>query len=340
MDFSLFFFAADHSNHRESYRLLLEASKLADEMGFHAVWTPERHFKAFGAPYPNPALTSAALAVITKRIMLRAGSVVLPLHNPINVAEDFSVVDNLSNGRVEIACVSGWHPDDYALAPERYQNREQLLAEGIETIRALWEGAELSLKNGAGLQRPVVLQPRPVQAKLKIWRVCQRTSSCRWAGENGINTLTSMLGRTVEQLRQDASAFKDAASANGHDVKLALMLHAFVGSDAKNIAWPAYRKYLQINLEFQKSITASLGRTFPATNPEDEEKVIEMAYGRLTTTHGLIGSVDECVAKVEFLRDLGIDEIACLIDFGVETDAVLHGLGELDRLRRRFCNDH
>ena len=68
--------------------------------GFKAVWTPERHFHAFGGLYPNPAVTSAAVAAITTRVRVRAGSVVLPLHNPIRVAEEWAVVDNLSQGRV------------------------------------------------------------------------------------------------------------------------------------------------------------------------------------------------------------------------------------------------
>ena len=60
------------------YRLLLEGAKYADEHGFSAVWTPERHFHPFGGLYPNAALTGAAVAAVTKRIGIRAGSVVLP----------------------------------------------------------------------------------------------------------------------------------------------------------------------------------------------------------------------------------------------------------------------
>ena len=101
IDFSLFYFAADAAEAAGGkYRLLLEGAKYADEHGFSAVWTPERHFHPFGGLYPNAALTGAAVAAVTRRIGIRAGSVVLPLHNPIRVAEEWSVVDNLSNGRV------------------------------------------------------------------------------------------------------------------------------------------------------------------------------------------------------------------------------------------------
>src|SRR6185295_8203230 len=82
IDFSLFYFAADAAEAAGGkYRLLLEGAKYADEHGFSAVWTPERHFHPFGGLYPNAALTGAAVAAVTRRIGIRAGSVVLPLHN-------------------------------------------------------------------------------------------------------------------------------------------------------------------------------------------------------------------------------------------------------------------
>ena len=80
LDFSLFYFADDSDQPgRDRYRLLLEGAKFADRNGFAAIWTPERHFHAFGGLYPNPSVTGAAVAAITERVGIRAGSVVLPL---------------------------------------------------------------------------------------------------------------------------------------------------------------------------------------------------------------------------------------------------------------------
>src|ERR1044072_8239679 len=81
----------------------VERAMFAARHGFTAVWTPERHFQAFGGLYPNPSVLSAALAMITERVQIRAGSVALPLHHPVRVAEEWSVVDNLSNGRAAIS---------------------------------------------------------------------------------------------------------------------------------------------------------------------------------------------------------------------------------------------
>jgi len=106
--FSLFYFGSSKAAFTEDrYQLLIDGAKFADQHGYAAIWTPERHFYPFGGSYPTPAVLSAALATITTRVHLRAGSVVLPLHHPVRIAEEWSVVDNLSQGRVGISCATG-----------------------------------------------------------------------------------------------------------------------------------------------------------------------------------------------------------------------------------------
>jgi non-ribosomal peptide synthetase component F len=87
LNFSLYYFATDPDRSGAGkYDLLLEGAKFADSHGFEAVWMPERHFHEFGGQFPNPTITAAALSQVTEHICLRAGSIVLPLHNPIQVA--------------------------------------------------------------------------------------------------------------------------------------------------------------------------------------------------------------------------------------------------------------
>src|SRR5439155_23027765 len=88
--FSLFYFASDEGEKgRDKYSLLLQGARFADRNGFEALWTPERHFHAFGGLYPNPSLAGAAIAAITETVKIRAGSCVLPLHSPIRIAEEW-----------------------------------------------------------------------------------------------------------------------------------------------------------------------------------------------------------------------------------------------------------
>src|SRR5260370_19881643 len=98
----LFFGGEEQNAGRDKYDFLLRAARFADEHGFSAIWLPERHFTQMGSLYPSPVVLHAALSRETKRIRLRAGSVVLPLNDPTRAAEESASVDNLSGDRVEI----------------------------------------------------------------------------------------------------------------------------------------------------------------------------------------------------------------------------------------------
>src|ERR1044072_5660454 len=101
MIFSLFYFGSYvESDDQDKYKLLFDTVRFADKHKFQAVWTPERHFDEFGGLFPNPSVMSAALAVTTKNVQIRCGSIVAPLHHPVRIAEDWALIDNLSNGRV------------------------------------------------------------------------------------------------------------------------------------------------------------------------------------------------------------------------------------------------
>ncbi len=131
LQFSLYFFGNYPAAYDpDKYQLILEGARFADQHDFTAVWLPERHFHALGGFSPNPSLLAAALARDTERIALRGGSVVLPLHHPVRVAEEWSMVDNLSKGRVGMSIASGWHPNDFVFAPERFERRREICSGG------------------------------------------------------------------------------------------------------------------------------------------------------------------------------------------------------------------
>src|SRR5690348_3645794 len=110
MRFGLFFSGSNEKPAdlgESQYALMLHAARFADRNAFAFVSTPERHFSRAGALFPNPALTSAALAVTTSGIQVRAGCVTSPLHDPVRLVEDWSVVDQLSGGRVALGLDCG-----------------------------------------------------------------------------------------------------------------------------------------------------------------------------------------------------------------------------------------
>ncbi|HEY6881934.1 MAG TPA: MupA/Atu3671 family FMN-dependent luciferase-like monooxygenase, partial [Polyangiales bacterium] len=355
MGFSLFYFAASTNDAQKSdaYRLLLEGARFADTHDFDAVWTPERHFHEFGGLYPNPAVTSAALATITSRVQLRAGSIVLPLHSPLRVAEDWAVIDNLSGGRVGMSFASGWHVNDFAFMPHNYERRREVMLESIETVRKLWRGEKVSVTNGAGKPIEVSVLPRPLNPNPAVWVASAgNVETFELAGRHGFNVLTNMLGQDLEDLANKLRAYRRARAAAGHSGPgvVSVMLHTFVCEDtekARALARKPFSRYLATSFDLvkvapwmfpafkQPSREAAQDPTFDPTSftDEDMEALLDHAFDRYFETAGLFGSPEHALAMVDRLKGIGVDEVACLIDFGIETDEALRGLTHLDHLR-------
>ncbi len=353
MDFSLFYFAADAGEASGNrYRLLLEGAKYADTHGFSAVWTPERHFHPFGGLYPNPSVTSAAIAAITSRIAIRAGSVVLPLHDPIRVAEEWAVVDNLSNGRIGLSFASGWHVNDFALKPEHYRDRKNVMLSGIDTMRRLWRGDTVTARNGNGDPIDVRIFPAPVQREPQIFLTSAgNVDSFKMAGQLGANLLTNLLGQKLEDVAIKIAAYREARRAAGHagDGIVSLMLHTFVGDDLDDVRETVrqpFIEYLRTSTELVKQARwefpafATPGkRSGPVDNsdltPDEVDAMLDHAFTRYFDTSGLFGTPEICVRMVQRLKQAGVDEIACLVDFGIASDQVLAHLEHLNEVRVR-----
>ncbi|MFJ5985357.1 MupA/Atu3671 family FMN-dependent luciferase-like monooxygenase [Lentzea sp. NPDC092896] len=344
LDFGLFYFASDDSSApgSERYRLLLEGAKYADRNGFSSVWTPERHFHAFGGLYPAPSVAAAALAVVTDRISIRAGSVVLPLHNPVRVAEEWSVVDNLSDGRVGMSVASGWHRNDFVFAPDNYAERKKIMLESVETVRSLWRGESVHLPAGEGADVEVRLRPAPVQAELPMWlSAAGSPETFRAAGHAGLGLLTHMLGQDLDALAEKIAVYRAAwrerhGTDGGH---VALMLHTFIDPDgdrARSVARDPFIQYLSTSLDLLRGLAKQMGLEFETLGEDDRLALLEHAADRYMDSGGLFGTPEQCVRFAEKLAELGVDEIACLIDFGVPTDDVLASLPHVDTVRRAF----
>ena len=355
MDFSIYYWGNDDGVGPKKYELLLEGAKFADSHGFCAVWTPERHFHAFGGPYPNPSVTGAAVAAVTKNIGVRAGSCVVPLHHPARVAEEWAVIDNLTNGRAGMAVASGWHPDDFVLRPENTPpaNR-QALFDATEQIRRLWRGEAVTFPTLKGTF-DVVTQPRPVSKELPIWvTTAGNPETWRDAGKIGANVLTHLLGQTVDEVAEKIGLYHAALREAGHDpadFTVTLMLHTYVARDrelARKIARGPMKDYLRSAAGLIKQYAWA----FPAfkkpkgiSNPaeidiqsldaEEMEGILEFAFQRYFEDSGLFGTVEDCLERVEQLKRIGVDEIACLIDYGIAADTVMEALSPLAEVLKR-----
>lgn len=343
MDFDIFYFASDEGAGskpgRERYRLFIEGAKFGDQHGFKGVWSPERHFDTFGGLYPSPAVASGALAMVTENIQIRSGSIVLPLHDSVRVAEELQLVDNLSDGRAGVAFTTGWQPDDFVLAPDSYAQRQQVTYDGISLIQKLWKGGEATRSNGVGKDYTFKTLPRPVQDDLPIWLTCGGgLPGFVKAGELGLNVLTHLLGQTIEELETKLDAYRAARKKAGHEGPgyVSLMLHTYVTDDADSVKPTVHeplKNYLRGSQQLFAGFAKELGIDMNNLTDADRETLAEHSFQRYFETSGLFGTPESCKPFIANLARIGVNSIACLIDFGIDTDKVLDSLPHLDKLR-------
>jgi natural product biosynthesis luciferase-like monooxygenase protein len=344
MEFSLFFFADGGLSRGDGYQLLLDSARFADEHGFAAVWTPERHFHQFGGLYPNPSVTGAAVAAVTERVGIRAGSVVAPLHHPVRIAEEWAVVDNLSRGRAGVSFASGWHAADFVLRPEGYPSRKQVMADTVEAVRRLWRGEAVSFPDGAGESFSARIFPAPVQPELPVWITSAGSpETFATAGRLGAGVLTHLLGQSLDALAGNIAVYRQALGssrrpdAHGH---VALMLHTLIGTDrdkVRDLVHDPFCDYLRSSMDL---VVASSGVLPPGLDvnrlPErDKEFLVRAAFDRYFTTSGLFGTVEDAWHTVSRLAAMGVDEVACLIDYGVPQAEIFRSLEHVAELNGR-----
>ncbi len=355
MDFGLALWGSDVGPGPRKYELMLEAAKFGDRNGFRSVHTPERHFGAFGGPFPNPSVTSAAIAAVTSRIEIRASSCVLPLHNPIRVAEEWAVVDNLSGGRVGISFASGWQPNDFVIRPHAFARAKNEMFENAQIVKKLWRGEAVEFPNPHGTMVPTTTLPRPVQAELPSWMTTAgNPDTFRAAGAGGFNVLTHLLGQTLEELAEKVKVYREARREAGFDPATGVvtcMLHTYVGEDLEEVR-EIVRQPMKDYLASAMALVVGFAWSFPAFNrpggpdskPEDvdlaslsedeTDAILEFAFERYFETSGLFGTPETCLDMIDRCKAADIDEIASLIDFGVPIEQVLSALPMLDEVRK------
>ncbi|MCE0522901.1 MAG: aminotransferase class III-fold pyridoxal phosphate-dependent enzyme [Methylacidiphilales bacterium] len=344
MEFSLYFFGNYDAAYREDkYSLLLEAAKFADANGFTAIWLPERHFHAVGGFSPNSSLLASALALETRNLQLRGGSVVLPLHHPVRVAEEWSVVDNLSHGRAAISIASGWHPNDFVFAPEAFEDRRNINLQNLEVIQRLWRGEAVEMPTPGGNKLTVKLFPQPMQRELPIWMTCIHKESYAEAGRKGLNVLGYLMNQTVDELADKIAAYREGRRSAGLDPAaghVTTLLYTYLDETvekARETARGPLCDYLRSYLDnSQKKIEKQIGQM--EVDQEDVDYLTNRSCNDYFNGKSLIGTTDSCSAVVEKLKSIGVDEIGCFVDFGVGPAEALRSLRQVVQLKENGKN--
>ena len=179
--------------------------------------------------------------------------------------------------------------------------------------------------------------PRPIQPELRTWLTATRDPHLfQEAGSRGFNVLTALLFQTVEELSAKIAIYRQARQDAGLEPaagRVTVMLHTFIGRDSDEVLATVREpliRYLRTSINLWRKESESLD----ALSATTEEDVVRLAFERYYRSSGLFGTPAAAVTRIDRLREIGVNEIACLIDFGVPAETVVQNLGYLAELRR------
>jgi len=142
------------------YRGILDQIVTAEELGIDSVWLTEHHFCADGYT-PSPLVIGASIAERTSRLRIGTNLMLLPLHDPIRLAEDSATLSLLSGGRFDLGVGMGYRQLEFDTFGRAIQNRPSLLEEGVEVIRRAWSGEPIDFSGRRFAYGDVVVEPVP-----------------------------------------------------------------------------------------------------------------------------------------------------------------------------------
>jgi alkanesulfonate monooxygenase SsuD/methylene tetrahydromethanopterin reductase-like flavin-dependent oxidoreductase (luciferase family) len=205
---------------QEIYAETLEHIEAMEALGFDTVWLTEHHF--IDDEYLPSVLTfGAAVAARTTRVTIGTAVLLLPLHDPIRVAEDAAVVDVLSNGRLRLGLGLGYKLEEFEAFGVNRRHRPSLLEEGIEILRGAWADGPFSHHGRHRSFDDLEVTPKPVQRPgPEIWLAGRAPVPVRRAAELG-DGLIVVGGEDLYR------AYHDAHRASGKTDPAQLCIFAF-----------------------------------------------------------------------------------------------------------------
>jgi alkanesulfonate monooxygenase SsuD/methylene tetrahydromethanopterin reductase-like flavin-dependent oxidoreductase (luciferase family) len=295
-------------------RNVLERVTLAEELGWECQWFTEHHFLQYGGPIPNPAVMISAAAARTSHIRLGSAISILPLHHPLQTAEDYAMVDAISGGRLEFGIGRGNTDLDYTVYGIDRTESAARLQESLEIIRQAWSQEQFSHHGRFWQFDDCTLTPRPEQAASggpPIWVASLNPESMHWAGRQGFHIMTVSHPQPPERVNAGVTAWRDGLREAGHDPSRfhnKLHVRVYVHGDrarAREVAEKAIIRYEILQEERHR-------RGTPNITHETYDWDLMLAQGR-----NIYGNPDDCVRLIQLAaRHFDFDICSTTFNFG------------------------
>ncbi|HWP56823.1 MAG TPA: LLM class flavin-dependent oxidoreductase [Candidatus Acidoferrales bacterium] len=318
----------------ELYSRWLEQFQAADEFGLDAIWITEHHFRFFGGMVPNPQLLLTAAAQRTRRARLGSSVSLVPMHHPIRIAEDFAMLDLLSQGRVNFGAGRGMSTREYATFGADFQNAQARLPEALDVITRAWTDEVLEWEGEHYRYRDLTVLPKPQQKPHPpVYVTAHRhAESFKMIAARGYHLMTLPWISTNEAQSGFVRLYRDTLLESGRlpeNHEVFVMYPAYVGetdNDARNEAVEAWHRWRQYALT-ELGLDPSKGTVY-------EERLRHLSYDAMVAeARAVFGGPETCIRNLKRACEaLRPTEIGLVFHFGgLKQDKVLKSMERFAR---------
>ena len=280
---------------QDFYAEILDQAVWLEGLGIDLIWFTEHHFVDDGY-LPSWIPVVGAMAARTQNVRFSSDISILPLYQPVRLAEDLAVLDNLSGGRVEIGVGLGYVPQDFAGYGLPVAQRVSRTDEGLEILTRCFSGERFSFKGKRYQAEDVIIKPDYVQpGGPPLWVAASSRAGALRAVRFNAHLLPQGPYDTTIQ------AWFDAFTASGRDpdnYRIGIIKPCFV-TDDKARDWPPVLAAERFRMEYYARAFAAAGRGAP---PDQDRQRISQNW--------VIGDVDHCVAELNaFIQENRVTDL-------------------------------
>lgn len=298
--------------HKDLYAEMLDEISMADEMGFDSAWLTEHHFLKDGY-CPSSMVAAAAIAARTKKIRIGTGVLLMPLHDPVRVAEDAAVVDLISGGRLILGIGLGYRPEEFAGFGRLLKERRGRMEESLEILNSSWRDEPFSFDGKYYKLENVSVTPKPVQRPIPIWIGAFTEPAIRRAARIGSPLFVPAIGiiPIVKYLLDMHSNMLKEYGRNPEDFEKPLVREMYISDTSSDKIWEKIKENVTYTAKGYASWGSMVDRAGNLLSDPDDPLLYDLAREQ-----SIIGTPEECIETIKQYKDeLPVNNLICRFKF-------------------------
>lgn len=299
----------------QRYHDIVAQIELGDALGYDTVWLGELHFSRSFSILADPLMVLAAAAQRTKRIRLGTAVTLLPLHNPVKIAEEAAIADILSDGRIEFGVGRGTAPVHYAGYDVPMEQSRERFDEALDFILAAWTNEQFSYSGKYFHVENLKLAPRPVQQPHPPVRIAANSpDTFPFAARRQFPIFATPLINPPDKLKEGLAVYRSTYKG---DCALAFPVHvADSRAQARADCEKGLMRFLREAAERLRPLAAGDIKSFEAFQ-QVLARIDRISFDDMDRDMGVFGEPAYCIDRVRQLNEeYGIDEFICYFNQG------------------------